>query len=293
MRKQLISFLLIIAFFGTCSSSTISENDALQQVKDAIAKSNENEDQVKTLIKLAWFDTAQPKEVSQAAKKILKEYGRWSKFVLSRAVLDAPTPVQKEMIPFILWAYDDTGTRYDLDYIGTFTTLIRMAERDVKIMAMDALAKYAVRTGSNAVIDAAYEDPSLELHAIRSLGFIADPKAAGYLMEKMASPQKEIADAAEKAFASIASEATLILKRGLLDDRKEIRERSLRTVLPYTTIDDISLLYQVQLKSGQFDPSLLEALQKRIEELNEQKAELERESQEERIDSSVQSPDSE
>ncbi len=281
MLKQLVSVFLVIAFFATCSASTLSENDSLQRVKEALARSKGTEDQVRTLIELAWFDGSQPKEISQVAKKLLKEYGQWSKFVLSKSVLDAPAPVQKEMIPFILWAYEDTGTRYDLDYISTFTTLIRIAERDVKIMAMDALAQYAVRRGANAVIDAACEDPSIELHAIKSLGLIADPTAASYLMEKIASPKKEIADAAEKALASIGADVTLMLKRGLLDDRKEVRERSLRIVLPYTNIDDISLLYQVQLKSDLFDPALLDELQKRIEELNEQKAELERESEEE------------
>ena len=280
MRKKMILATVLFSMTFFSPGFSLQEQDAEKIVRETVAKETTIDGQAAALIELAWFDKTASKEVPELAKKKLKEFGRWAKPMLNKYIVTAPASVQKEMMPYLIWAYEEGGTSHDRDYLATCIYLLKTAERDVKILAMDAMTVFPIREGYLPVIDAAYEDPSLELRAIRTLGFIANPKSTDYLMEKIASPDKDVADAAEQALLKMAPNVSLQIKKGLLDDRQNVRERCLRIFLNIAAIEDVSLLSHLQLKSDQFSKPLRNELQKKIHELDEAKAKLEKEAEE-------------
>ncbi len=271
MRKIPVLTLIIFTLVSVTSIFSIEQNEAEQVVHNAVSKEKEIDGKVRALINLAWYDSAQPQEVSEVAKQKLKNLGRASIGVLRRDIMFAPPDIQKEMIPILIHAYDHRERRWDFEYAHTFQTLLRSPEKEIKMMAMDALAYYQVPKVTLAVIDAIYEDPSLELYGIKSLGLINDPKAAKFLINKLASPDKVVADTAEEAISKMAGKMTLELKKGILDERHSVRERCLRQLLPFAKIDDLTLLYYVSSKNEHYDPELLSQLQETIDKLEQEK----------------------
>ncbi len=280
MRKiSMMIFILMILSSATLVSS-IEEKEVEKIVKDALSKVEKTDDEVKLLIDLSWFDNSQPLEVSTFAKELLKDYGKAAIFPLGRAVLDSPPNIQKEMIPILLSAYDHRGMTWDTEYANIFSSLLRSPDRDVRVMAMDALAKYRVPRLAIYIIDAVYDDPSLELHGIKTLGIIGDQRGTNFLIEKMASPDETIADAAEEALSKMAWEIPLQLKICCFDDEINIRERCLRLFLPIAKVDDLNYLYQISAKNEKYDPALLEKLKETINKLEEEQDALLQEKEE-------------
>lgn len=271
MKKISIIIIILIIFGFVGSAYSIDQKEAEKIVIDAISAKKEIDDKVRSLIDLAWYDATQPPEVSEAAKQKLREFARSIIDVMNRAILSAPPSAQKEMIPILIHAYNHRKRRGDLEYANTFSNILRSPEREIKMMAMDALARYNVQKVTIYVIDAIYDDPSLELYGIKTLGLINDPKAAKFLIGKLASPDKTIADTAEEAISRMAWQMPLDLKKGLLDDRFNVRQRCLRLLLPIAKADDLSFLYHISSRNEKFDPELLGTLKETIKKLEEEK----------------------
>jgi hypothetical protein len=270
MKKiPVLIFVIFILAWGT-SIFSADQNEAEQIVTDALSKETGIDSKVKVLINLAWFNSEQSQEVSEVAKQRLKEFGRSIIDVLKKEILEAPPDVQKEMIPILIHAYDHRKLRWDWDYAHTFSALLRSPDKEIKMMAMDALAHFQVPRVTLHVIDAIYEDPSIELHGIKSLGLINDPKASKYLINKLASSDKAVADTAEEAISKMNWKMPLELKKGILDDRFNVRERCLRLFLAIAKVDDLSFLHYVSSKNENFDPQLLVHLQEVINTLEEE-----------------------
>lgn len=270
MRKiSLLILILLILAWGTSLISS-DQQEAEKIVTDAIFKAKEINDKVKVLIQMAWFDPAQSLEVSEMAKQMLKDFGRSIIDVLNKEILKATPDVQKEMIPILIHAYDHRKLRWDLDYANTFSTLLRSPDKEIKMMAMDALAHYQVPKVTLYVIDAIYEEPSLELYGIKSLGLINDPKAARYLIDKLASSDPAVANTAEEAISKMTWKMPLELKKGIIDERFSVRERCLRLFLPIAKTDDLSYLHYISSKNEAFDEKLLSQLNETISRLEEE-----------------------
>ncbi|MEW5807593.1 MAG: hypothetical protein AB1756_09650 [Acidobacteriota bacterium] len=289
MSRKWMLFLVSI-LLGWTFMFCMDKGEAERFVKEAVAKEETFDGQIKVLIGLAWFDKSVPPEVSSFAIEEIKGNGRWAKYMLNKAIVSAPASIQKEMIPILHLAYDEGGTSHDLDYISTFHSLLKTGDRDIKIMAMDAFAKYSIQQGVLPIIDAVTADPSLLLHAIKTLGSIASPVSARFLVEQLSSNDRNIADATETSLSRMAAVASLELKKGLSNDSRIVRERCLRIFLPISTVDDIPLLHHVKMKKERFDPELLEQLEKKIVELEEQKILIEQMEQEEQEEGNVEMP---
>ena len=224
--------------------------------------------QAEALIRLAWPpDGQRDPAVGARARQEIVGFGPNGIGALGDAVVTVPPKYRAEVVASIIEARQYFVGPFPPEYVPALESALWFGTRDAKLLAFDELARMRDAGACLAVMDSAVEDPEILPRAIDTLGAIGDDRARFFLAEHLNKGTPAVREHAAGALARIQGRALDPLRAAIRSDNRELREMSVRALLPVANEDQLGDLYEYAAARPGDDPALLASVRDTTQQL--------------------------
>lgn len=267
LRLAILALPILCAAAPAPKPATRIEAD--NAVRAALAGAGDStRQQAEALVRLAW-----PKEgtrdpaIGARARQEIVGFGPHGMPTLRDAVASVPAKYRGEVVASIIEARQYFTGPLPPEYVPALENALWFGTREAKLLAFDELGRLRDIGATIPIIDSAVEDPALLPKAIETLGAIGDDRARFFLAEQLNKGTPEVRERAAVALARIQGRGLESLRAAIRSDNRDLRETSVRALLPVATEDDLGELYEYAGKRTGDDPALLAAVRDTTQQL--------------------------
>ncbi|HET9299074.1 MAG TPA: HEAT repeat domain-containing protein [Candidatus Polarisedimenticolaceae bacterium] len=229
-------------------------------IEEAKARAVSIPAQVEALIALAFPSTPSDPVVREAARNELAVFGEHAITPLAVAVPKVTLENRVGVVQTMMAAFRRLSYGLPTDYLPGIEAAIWFGDHAARELAIPELARFRQRGATLTMVDAATEDPSLSVLAIRAMGEIGDPRARFWLETQLRGPDPALRADAAVSLSRIGGPALVPLKDAMKADDRALREIACRALLPVAGLDDITALHEYAAAFPEDDAALVEAV---------------------------------
>lgn len=243
--------------------------EADNAVRAALAGAGDNTKlQAEALVRLAWPERGdRDPAIGARARQEIVGFGPHGIPALEEAVVRVPSKYRAEVVASLIEARQYFVGPYPAEYVPALESALWFGTREAKLLAFDELARIRDTGACLPIMDSAVEDPEILPKAIDTLGVIGDDRARFFLAEQLNKGTPVVRERAAVALARIQGRALDPLKAAIRSDNRELRELSVRALLPVATENELGELYDYAAKRPGDDPTLLSTVKDATQQL--------------------------
>ncbi len=258
--------LLCAAAHAPAPATRIEADNAVRQALASAGSSPKL--QGEALVRLAWpADEKRDPAIAARARQEIVGFGANGIAVLGDSVVTVPPKYRAEVVASIIESRQYFVGPFPPEYVPALEGALWFGTRDAKLLAFDELARMRDTGACLAIMDSAIDDPEILPRAIDTLGAIGDDRARFFLAENLNKGTPAVREHAAGALARIQGRALDPLRAAIRSDNRELREMSVRALLPVATEDQLGDLYEYAAARPQDDPALLSAVRDTTQQL--------------------------
>lgn len=248
----------------TVAASSLPQHAARQVLLRAKAEAVTIPKQAEALARLAW-----PKEgagdplVQALARDELVHFGELGLPALRQAIKSAPELYKADATAALVRAYAQVTSGIPPDFLPALEDAIWSGAIEAQRVAIPQAARYHDPAIAALATDAVTAHPELRLVAIQSLGLTRDDRARFFLGESLVKGSPRERGLAAVALASIGGRGLDVLRESTRSDVREIRQAAIEALLPFTGLDDLTVLHEYVGLHPADDPAVLERSRQR------------------------------
>jgi len=264
-------FLLLVAGLSVSTGARAAAPEYVQEIlREAKSKGRSVPGQVRALFELAWPRDEDPDPQVQAeARRSLVLYGHHALPVLRRAIPDLDPLYQADAVSAFIEARYRNPSGMPPDFLPGLEESIWYGSSEAQRVALNEIQRYRFPPAVLSSIDAVYDNPILTRYVVNSFARMNDPRARLFLADLMLTGSDFYKGPAARALKSLGDQTAMGFRRRALSDNKETRETALRIFLPLSETSDLKMLKRYLAERTEDDPDLLEAVQKRVDVLEQ------------------------
>jgi HEAT repeat protein len=268
LRASILILLMTMAVGTSLAVPSEDRAKAEAEVVAALRGVDDILDQAEVLASLAWPDDPDsvPPLVREEARAMLIPY-RDRAVPAIRAVVRSSEVHSGDAMAAMVEARMAMESGLPTDYYSALDEALWFGSREARRVAMIELARFRTVPNILAVMDAAEEDPALRPTAISTLAALRSDRARFWLAKFLNGEDPELRDASAAALATIGGRALAPLKEAASAEDAGLRGVAVRALLPATTPEDLTALYEYLAGFPDDPPELLGAARERALEL--------------------------
>jgi hypothetical protein len=263
--KLLCVVAVSLAVFPAIGAAPTSPTPADAQradraVAEALARGGDPIEQARNLARLAWPDGKRDEVVAARARRELGDFGGHGMVALHEAINTAKAIYAAEVVRSIMTASLYTRGGNSPEYVPALLDALWVDNHEARAMAISGLIPPRPALAVQAMIDAAFDDPTLAPQVVAALGSLRYEQARFYLEKVMMEGPPTLRPVAASSLTQIGGAALGPLKNALKAPSREARLLAARALLPAATDHELGALYDYIRDHGDDDPALTEAL---------------------------------
>lgn len=266
-RLLLCAAALGLAVVGPAAAGDVDE-EALRLVQEAKARAVGIPEQAEALARLAWPDggVSHP-QASALARRQIVGFGDRGLEALRARFLQAPQRFQADIASAVMETRLTVSAGLPPLYVPALYDFVWFGSPEAKRLAMDELVRFRYPLATLAMMDAAHEFPSLTSDVVSCLGRQGDDRARFYLGGLLMGGAPEHRTAAAAALAAIGGRSIETLRDATLAPDDQIRGAAVDALIPVSSVDDLTILYEYVAQSPDDDPRRLDLVLQRAAQL--------------------------
>jgi HEAT repeat protein len=268
MFRFLLSIALACLLCGVTVAATVDDEEfqnAYRTIDLAKREAGAVAQQAAALVRLAWPEEPGDRTVMWLAREQLVEYGNDSLSALRRAIRTVPARYQADVVATLIEAKSHVTAALPQVYLPAIEEAVWFGGFEAKRLAIPEVTAHRYRPAMITLMDASYEYPSLTRRVAKALGRYGEDKARHYLLEVMREGTPEESRVAADSLARIGHRALATLRNALRDENPQARRSAIGALLPISSIDDLSRLYDFLAANGDADDELVRRVTERAE----------------------------
>lgn len=263
--KLLCAVAVSLAVFPAIGAAPAAPTPADAQradraVAEALARGGDPIEQARNLARLAWPDGKRDEIVAARARRELADFGGHGMVALHEAINTAKAIYATEVVHAIMTASLYTRGGNSPEYLPALLDALWVDNHDARAMAISGLIPPRPALAVQAMIDAAFDDPTLAPQVVAALGSLRYEQARFYLEKVMMEGPPTLRPVAASSLTQIGGAALGPLKNALKAPSRDARLLAARALLPAATDHELGALYDYIRDHGDDDPALTEAL---------------------------------
>ena len=266
MQRRTLAFALTCAICVAPVAIGDDLREAYLQIDKAKSEAGPVPQQAKALVALAWPEEPTDPTVVWLARQQLVEFAEDSLPALRQAVRTVPERYQADVVSALLEARFLVSASLPQVFLPALEEALWFGSFEARRLVIPELAAHRYRPALITLMDTAYEYPALTDSVTQALGLYSNDKARHFLLDVMRNGTAGQSLAAAEALARIGGRALGALKTAVRDENPQARRSSIDSLLPISSINDLSLIYDfVAAPGSDEDPELLRRVTARAE----------------------------
>jgi hypothetical protein len=253
--KGIAALILVLPLLGAAGDPS---EKVRQKIDTTLSKEPTVSARADALCRLAWTDD--DPDVREFARMKIVQYGKFGIPALRRAVRWAPKEQQPDVVKALLEAWEHVEIGIPKDYLPALEEATWFGGHDSRMLAIPELGRFSYRPALLTIIDAGWEDVSLQPAVVSALQNLRDDRARFFLEHTMLEGGPGVREASAVALATIGGRCLLPLKAAIRSDDAALRLIAIRALLPVATTDDLSVLHEYVYEHPDDDESTVRAV---------------------------------
>ena len=245
-----------------CFAATVAaESPSRNAVREAMAAAGKVQAQAEALARLAWPDTGDhDSQVAALARKQLVGFGDRGLDAMRASLRRAPARYSADIVSAILETRLVVTFNLPTVYLAAVEDALWFGTADAKRIAIPELAVHGYTPALLATIDTAYEHPTLVHVVIGALPRFRSDRARFFLGEQLDRGSDDVRRAAARSLAEIGGRCIEVLRDATLDPRELVRHASIDALIPRSSVEDLTILYEYIAQYPRDDPERIESV---------------------------------
>jgi len=257
----------LLAISGAAlAQEAVGHDEAYRVLDKAKAEAGSIPEQASALARMAWTDNQDP-VIAARARQELVEFGSHGLRALHQAIRKVDSVYQADVVVAVIEARNRITSGMPPEYLPSMADAIWFGSAEAKRLALPQVTHHKFQPALLSIMDAAYEYPELTADIVHALGLFDDDRARHFLNDVLHEGTPEERRLASVALARIGRRALPTLREATRSDNALARITAIRALLPISTIDDLSLLYEYVGMHTEDDAQLTADLTARAEQL--------------------------
>jgi len=262
-----LALLLCAALSAPLSVAADEDRDPYRILDDAKQAAGSIPKQADALARYAWPDGERWPELNALARAQLVGYGADALPALRAALRRVAPPLQADVVAAVLETRELVRSKLPSDLLPTLEDALWYGTAEAKRLAIPELTEQRFPLAMLDMIDAAYEFPELAPQVIEALGRFGSDRARHYLLEVLNTGKTEERHLAARSLARIGDRALRALRDAARSADPTVRSVAVAELLPISTVDDLTLLYELVALGDAVDEDLRQRVIARTQQL--------------------------
>jgi hypothetical protein len=265
MKRRMSALALACAFCLGQASVADELREAYIAIDTVKSEAGSVPNQAIALTELAWSADPGDPTVIWLARQQLVEFGENGLTALRRAIHTAPKHMQADVVSAIMEARSSVSAGLPQVYLPALEEALWFGSFEARRLVIPELAAHRYRPALITLMDAAIEFPALTDSVTNALAIYGNDKSRHYLLGLMRDGTMEQGLGAADALAQIGGRAMGTLREAVRDESLQVRRVAMDGLLPISSIQDLSLIYDFVAANSDVDPDFMRRVIERAE----------------------------
>ncbi len=217
-------------------------------------------EQVKALARVVWLDESASAQLRYAARLQLVGYSASTISPLRAVFFEVAPEHQADVVATLIEARHRAEAELPSDYLPALESGLWFGGFEAKRLAIPELTMNRYEPSLATIIDSAYEYPELTATVVRAVSRFQLDRARHFLLEVMRTGTAEESRLAADAIVRIGGRGLGTIREAFIDEKRQAREAAVNALLPISSGEDLSRLYDFIATNPDADAELLERI---------------------------------
>lgn len=256
---RIAAALLVLAAAGSAGAA-LPEKEAWRVLQAELAKPENTDRTIETLVDLAWLRPGVDPSVAELARRRIPETGGDALFHLGRALDRVPKERTAEIAAALVATREYVTFGIHPNYAPALYTVLWVGDRKAKEIAIPQLARERVRAALLPLIDSAIDDPELTPLVLEAATQIGEDRARFWIEQVLLDPSGRWREQAASSLAKIGNKALGPLKNAMRSEDRALRLVAVRALLTAATDNELTALYEYLGAHPDDDPATIQGV---------------------------------